>query len=91
MTINEAGIGYQRCENLGTATPSLISLCSKSVQVTFGGNQMSSFQNHLVKVIEFIEILEVEPMMLSSMSFHKKNIFFTNSFVKNVLKLTLNL
>ena len=52
---------------------------------------MSSFQNHLVKVIEFIESLEVELIMLSSMSFHKKIFFFTNSFVKNVLKLTLNL
>ena len=65
MTINDAGIGYQRCEKLGTATPSFLSLCSKSDHVTFGGNQMSSFQNHFVNVIESeveIAALEVEPM-----------------------------
>ena len=73
MTIRDAGIGYQRCENLGTATPSLISLCSKSVHVTFGGNHMSSFQNHLNKVIDEPKILEVEPIFLYQSSFIIKN------------------
>ena len=47
MTMKAAGIGYHKSANLATATPCLGFIeVSKSDHVTFGGNQMSSFQNH---------------------------------------------
>ena len=52
MTIKAAGMGNQRSENLATATPPLLMETSRSVQVTLGGSQMSSFQNHFAKFTE---------------------------------------
>ena len=48
ITTRAAGMGYHKSENLATDSrlPWPMEF-SKSVQVTFGGNQMSSFQNQL--------------------------------------------
>jgi hypothetical protein len=52
MTRKAAGIGYHRSVKFDTDTPWLM-LDSKSDHVTFGGNQMSSLQNHLANVALF--------------------------------------
>lgn len=49
MTNKAAGIGYHKSVNLAKVTPSRLMLVSRSDHVTLGGNQISSFQNHLVK------------------------------------------
>ena len=55
MTMKAAGIGYHKSANLATATPCLGFIeVSKSDHVTFGGNQMSSFQNHWFKRLAMV-------------------------------------
>ena len=55
ITIKAAGIGYHKSENFATATPCLGFIeVSKSDHVTFGGNQMSSFQNHWFSMLAML-------------------------------------
>ena len=55
MTMKAAGTGYHKSANLATLTPSLGFIeVSKSDHVTFGGNQMSSFQNHWFKRLAIV-------------------------------------
>ena len=55
MTMKAAGIRYHKSANLATATPCLGFIeVSKSDHVTFGGNQMSSFQNHWFKRLAMV-------------------------------------
>ena len=70
ITIKAAGIGYHKSENFATATPCLGFIeVSKSDHVTFGGNQMSSFQNHWFSILAMLACHPLIFFLASYLSF----------------------